>query len=181
MDQSQYSLIVRAIAVSANPLLASVSDRNDASSLLDQFASSDLASTASTQLLSMDVHQFGPSNVTAVVKLFSLLVLKKYVEKSYAGLGDVERADFRNAIMSVVARLSSSEQNDMLIAPKLSSLLADIVLNDFPQRWESFFDDVLRVRFYARPHLPLFSVCAPLTFTLINFSSLPSVMPPPKL
>ena len=189
MDAAQYQLIVSAIAVSANPHLSSASDSAAASSLLDSFASSDIVALASTQLLSSDrPHVYGNQDVTPVVKLFSLLCLKNYVAKDYAKSDAAARLDFRNAVCTVCAKLTP-EPNDTLIAPKLASLLADIVLNDFPQRWPSFFEDVLKVSDLSSgsQRLSLFSLSLSFSLSLLRSTKRLTLVglspspPPPQL
>mmetsp|Transcript_24924 Transcript_24924/g.38091 ORF Transcript_24924/g.38091 Transcript_24924/m.38091 type:complete len:1527 (-) Transcript_24924:34-4614(-) len=111
----------------------------------------------------------GTSNnvdITASTKLYVLTVLQSFLKTDYAKISNNEndRLAIRNAVMVAARQLlqqsmsnpdntnnnnnnnNSATRNEgeiRFLAIKISALLADIAIRDFPQRWTTFVMDVL--------------------------------------
>jgi len=101
-------------------------------------------------------------NVTAATKLFALQVLQGFLRTGYVRLADGDRVAFRAAVLAACRQLASAGGGDAgstappaaapaavlndaesrMLAMKLSALLADVVVRDFPQRWPAFASEV---------------------------------------
>ena len=109
----------------------------------------------SNHILTVLDHNGNRMDVTVSAKLFALLVLKKYVEVKYKtnALSAMDAQQLRSAVLEG-ARLAAMESlsicnnaskfNEIkLVGSKIAELLANLACRDFPQRWTTFWDDLL--------------------------------------
>ncbi|GMH80393.1 hypothetical protein TL16_g08529 [Triparma laevis f. inornata] len=75
------------------------------------------------------------------MKLYALLCLLYTTQNSYSSYSDSNRSAFRTQVLQIIA---ASNETDIIIVPKLATLLADISIRDFPNRWsqKDFMDSV---------------------------------------
>ncbi|GMH73757.1 hypothetical protein TrST_g13794 [Triparma strigata] len=148
MDSQQYNLLLSAVAISANPTLATdVNVKEQAFTLLSQFKTSNNAAAAAFSILhSSTPHLYnGNHDVSAQMKLYALLCLLYTTHNSYSSYSDENRTAFRTQVLQVIA---GAKETDIIIVPKLATLLADISIRDFPNRWsQSSFMDSIRTLF----------------------------------
>ena len=151
MDTNQYNLILSAVSISANPhLVSDPATKQKAFTLLSQFKSSDNAAVSAFQLLDHPhPHQYNGLDVTPHMKLYALQCLLSSISQHYSKQPESARQHFKNKILEQIA---TTTETDKLIHPKLASLLADLTLRDFPQRWPTFFADVQQVRLTSPEH-----------------------------
>ncbi len=142
MDQAQYQLLLSAVAISANPMISSKpEDKQQAFTLLSQFKESNNAAQAAFYLLERaELHQYGNQDYTIQVHLYALQTLLSTLSKHYSSLNQSDRHTFRSRLLSLISKTLPSQQ---VTIPKLASLLSDVILRDFPQRWTSLLDDLM--------------------------------------
>ncbi|GKY93691.1 hypothetical protein MPSEU_000336300 [Mayamaea pseudoterrestris] len=93
-------------------------------------------------------------NVTVPVKLLACEVITKFLKQSYASIGEVDRLQLRQAVLTscqqVVVAASGmngappflSPAEARILARTLAAVLQGLVVRDFPQRWETFCSDI---------------------------------------
>ena len=156
MDEAQRQSLLLSIAISAGVAVGTFlpQQRQDAFNTLEQFKTYDGRVAIALQLLQTPSHSLalpGSANtldVTAATTLYALLILQNFLKAGYAQLGDGDRVAFRTSVLAACRQLaapSATALNDAesrMLAMKLSALLADIVVRDFPQRWPAFASEV---------------------------------------
>lgn len=172
MDETQRQSLLQAVAISAGVAVGTFlpQQRQDAFNTLEQFKTYDGRVAIALQLLQAPSHSLalpGSTNmidVTAATKLFSLQILQGFLKTGYVKLAEGDRVALRTSVLAACRQLAmatsssaasgdagasatppSAVLNDAesrMLAMKLSALLADIVVRDFPQRWPSFASEV---------------------------------------
>ena len=145
MDDNQQQTVLNSIAVSTS-LSSTVSqqDRQVAFQVLEEFKAYEGRIPACIAWLNQEKHVWGDADITIATKLYILGILLTFLQKGYAGLQEADRLALRHAVLTAarqLAPLPSSEENRIL-GNKLASLLAGLMVRDFPQRWTTFFQDV---------------------------------------
>jgi exportin-5 len=154
MDPTQRDAILQAIAISASsspqliPLITPQS-RATAFQTLEQFKSFPGKIPACLEWLSTERHILSVAgitvDITSVVKLYSMTLLQGFLKQEYAKVNNDDRIALRNAILATARHLISNpeEQGETrFLANKIATLLADVAVRDFPQRWTTFSTDV---------------------------------------
>jgi hypothetical protein len=147
MDLNQQQTVLRAIALSSgigNVGSTSPQDRQAAFRILEDLKSFDGRITVCISWLQVERHSLQNSDITVPVKLYAASILETFLQKGYAQLNENDRLALRHAVLTAarqVAPLSISDDGRIL-GNKLASLLAGLMVRDFPQRWTTFFQDV---------------------------------------
>jgi hypothetical protein len=145
MDESQQQAVLKSIAVSTSPSSSiSPQDRQVAFQVLEAFKTYERRIPAGIAWLHQERHVWENIDITIATKLYVLSILQSFLQKGYAGLQESDRLALRHAVLTAarqLAPLPSSEENRIL-GNKLASLLAGLMVRDFPQRWTTFFRDV---------------------------------------
>jgi hypothetical protein len=80
---------------------------------------------------------------TVPPKLYAIEILAVFVKHQYAKLSEGERLELRKAALTAATVEASKARTDSsILSNKLASLLAALVVRDFPQRWTTMVDDV---------------------------------------
>ena len=97
--------------------------------------------------LAQERHVYGEHDITVPTKLLLLDILHIFVRfGNYANCDPSDRLRLREAVLrtcKLVAPASPSISETRILSNKLASLLAGLIVRDFPQRWAGFFADVL--------------------------------------
>lgn len=147
MDQNQQETVLRAIALSSgvgNIATISAQDRQTAFRILEDLKAFDGRITVCISWLQVERHILQNLDITVPVKLYAASILETFLQKGYTQLNENDRLALRNAVLTAsrqVAPLPISDDGRIL-GNKLASLLAGLMVRDFPQRWKTFFQDV---------------------------------------
>ena len=170
MDETQRQSLLQAVAISAGVAVGTFlpQQRQDAFNTLEQFKTYDGRVAIALQLLQAPSHSLtlpGSANtidVTAATKLFALQILQSFLKTGYVKLADGDRVALRTSVLAACRQLAAAsgetgasettpaptttavlnDAESRMLAMKLSALLADIVVRDFPQRWPTFASEV---------------------------------------
>eukprot|EP00550_Attheya_septentrionalis_P000795 CAMPEP_0198290488 /NCGR_PEP_ID=MMETSP1449-20131203/8336_1 /TAXON_ID=420275 /ORGANISM="Attheya septentrionalis, Strain CCMP2084" /LENGTH=1467 /DNA_ID=CAMNT_0043988997 /DNA_START=193 /DNA_END=4596 /DNA_ORIENTATION=+ len=154
MDENQRQSLLRSISISsgvlANPAAVSSQERAGAYQNLEQFKLYPGRIPACIELLTGE--QFcveAGVDLTVPTKLYALGVLQDFLKTGYARCEAHDRLSLRGAVLTAARQLASaaSEQNSnnsRILGNKIASLLSDIVVRDFPQRWTTFVSDLYK-------------------------------------
>lgn len=144
MDESQQQTVLKSIAVSTSSANVAPQDRQQAFQVLEQFKAYEGRIPACIALLHQERHVYENLDISVATKLYALSVLQTFLQKGYANLQEPDRLALRHAVLTAarqLAPLPSLEENRIL-GNKIASLLAGLMVRDFPQRWTTFFQDV---------------------------------------
>ena len=147
MDNNQEQTVLRAIALSSgigNVATVSAQDRQTAFRILEDLKAFDGRITVCISWLQIERHSLQNADITVPVKLYAASILESFLQKGYSQLNENDRLALRCAVLTAsrqVAPLPISDDGRIL-GNKLASLLAGLMVRDFPQRWTSFFQDV---------------------------------------
>lgn len=157
MNEPQLQSLLQAIAISSgltpNPTPTS---RQTAFSSLEQFKSYPARIGGCIELISRqslilnDGSGAGVVDCTVPAKLFCLGVIQEFLSKDYNGLEEGERGALRGSVLGCARQLVESAQQNggsneatlRILSMKIASLLADLAVREFPQRWNSFVSDL---------------------------------------
>jgi Exportin 1-like protein len=82
-------------------------------------------------------------DATLSPKLYACEVLAVFIKQQYTKLSEVERVQLRQAALTAAQiEAQKSRTDSSILSNKLASLLAALVVRDFPQRWTTMVDDV---------------------------------------
>lgn len=145
MDESQKQTVLRSIAVSTytSPIISS-QDRQRAFQVLEEFKNYSERISVCIVWLHQERHIWEGVDITIATKLYVLSIMQTFLQKGYASLQESDRLALRHAVLTAarqLAPLPSGEVNRIL-GNKIASLLAGLMVRDFPQRWTAFFQDV---------------------------------------
>ena len=160
MDESQRQSLLEAIAISSgaghgNNITSQ--QRLDAYSNLEQFKSYPGRMAACVEIIACDTLQISSAgngsvvmDITVPSKLYALGVIQEFLKVGYNSLNEAERGQLRTSIVRasqqliVASSVTSVKTSDSarILAVKLASLLADLALREFPQRWQTFVSDL---------------------------------------
>ena len=71
-------------------------------------------------------------------------VIEHHVKVQYATAGEDEQRLFRTFFEEWLAR-AGQRKSEVFVANKFAHIVSQIVLVDFPSRWSTFFNDLLRL------------------------------------
>ena len=77
-------------------------------------------------------------------KLYAVEVLAVFVKQQYAKLSENERLELRKAALTAATLEAhhKARTDSSILSNKLASLLAALVVRDFPQRWTTMVEDI---------------------------------------
>jgi hypothetical protein len=164
MNESQRQSLLGAIAISSGAAgftNITPQQRADAFTNLEQFKTYPGRVAACVEMIGCDSLQFasassvlgGTVDVTVPGKLYALGVIQEFLKVGYNGLNDSDRGQLRSSIVvaarqlampSVAVDASSIKMDDSkrILAMKIAALLADLATREFPQRWQTFVNDL---------------------------------------
>lgn len=157
MDENQRQSLLEAIAISSAAGFGKITSqqRSDAYSNLEQFKSYPGRMAACVEIIGSDTLQISSGGIGSVVditvpsKLYALGVIQEFLKVGYNSLNETERGQLRTSMVRsaqqlIQASVLSIKPNDSarILAVKLASLLADLALREFPQRWQTFVSDL---------------------------------------
>lgn len=145
---SEEETVLRAIVISssdkwsAQPITQA--DRQAANVILSNFATFDGRIQLSLKWLQLpQVIAGGNNDCTLSAKLYACELLAGIFKSKYTTLSGQEKGTIRAALLSQArqqARLAITDSR--VLANKVASLIAGIVVRDFPQRWNTAITDI---------------------------------------
>jgi hypothetical protein len=146
MDENQQQTVLRSIAVSSGFAASNVSasDRGLSFKVLEDFKVYDGRISVCISWLHQERHGIEGADITVPVKLYALTLIDKFLQTSYTKLNENERLALRHAVLTAARQVAPAPVLDegRILANKLASVLAALMVRDFPQRWTTFFQDV---------------------------------------
>ena len=162
MNESQRQSLLEAIAISSGILGSNITpqQRTNAFTNLEQFKTYPQRVSACVDMIGCNTLQIAgtgsgnaPIDVTVPGKLYALGVIQEFLKVGYNSLNESDRTQLRTSILTAARQLamstsasdvSSIKMNDStrILAVKIGSLLADLALREFPQRWQTFVSDL---------------------------------------
>eukprot|EP00980_Cylindrotheca_fusiformis_P027875 scaffold22560_cov135-Cylindrotheca_fusiformis.AAC.86 len=145
---SQEETLLRAIVISSSNAWSgqtvSPSDRQTAFSVLSEFSTFQGRVPLCLGWIEKDKVIVGGNNdCTIPAKLYACEILAALFKTEYTKLSDKERLTIRASLLSAARQLAPSPITDpRLLANKIASLLAALMVRDFPQRWTTCIDDL---------------------------------------
>ena len=162
MNESQRQSLLEAIAISSGIFGSNITpqQRSNAFTNLEQFKTYPQRVSACVDMIGCNTLQIAgtgsgnaPIDVTVPGKLYALGVIQEFLKVGYNSLNESDRTQLRTSILTAARQLamsttasdvSSIKMNDStrILAVKIGSLLADLALREFPQRWQTFVSDL---------------------------------------
>lgn len=145
---SQEETVLRAIVISSSstwsgqPIVAS--DRQTAFAVLTEFSNfPGRIPVILNWLQQPQVIAGGNNDCTVAAKLYACELLATLFKTGYSRLSEKERLTLRAALLTAASQVGQTSITDSRILPnKLASLLASLMVRDFPQRWTTCIDDL---------------------------------------
>lgn len=152
MNEPQIQSLLTAIAISSglSPNITP-SQRTAAFESLEQFKSYPGRIAGCVELIGRQSLLIDGVDVTAPTKLFSLGLIQEFLKVGYASLEEGDRVQLRTSILMSARQLAMTDTSAMdysgeatlrTVSMKIASLLADIAVREFPQRWNGFVTDL---------------------------------------
>jgi len=86
------------------------------------------------------------NDCTIPTKLYACELLADFLKHQYSKLSEAERLELRRATLTAARMEASKLRTDSsILSNKLASLLAALVVRDFPQRWTTCIDDIFQM------------------------------------
>lgn len=148
MDAAQQQTVLKAVALSSgvgNQAGVTAQDRQAAFRVLEEFKAYDGRVAVSIDWLDQERHVDDSGvDVTVPVKLYAATVVETFLQKGYAKLNENDRLALRYAVLTAARQIAPSpiSNENRILGNKLASLLAGLMVRDFPQRWTTFFQDI---------------------------------------
>lgn len=145
---SQEETILRAIVISSSSSWSgqpiAPSDRQTAYSVLDEFSKfQGRLPMCLSWLQKPQLIVGGNNDCTVAAKLFACETLAKMLKTDYSKLPEKDRLTLRGALLTAARQQAQNPIIDPRVLPnKLASLLAALMVRDFPQRWTTCIDDL---------------------------------------
>lgn len=145
MDDNQQERVVQSIAVSSGFVnIANPNDRQVAFQVLEDFKKYDGSIAVCIGWLHQERLGICETDVTVPVKLYALTIIDGFLQTSYSKLIETERLQLRHAVLTAARQIAPAPivNEARILGNKLASILAALMVRDFPQRWTTFFADV---------------------------------------
>lgn len=158
MNDAQRQSLLGAIAISSGaPGFGGISPqhRADAFTHLEKFKSFNGRIAACVEMIESNSLQISgagnvPTDVTVPGKLYALGVIQEFLKVGYNSLNESDRGQLRSSIIRAARQLAMPSETPTIqikelrriLAVKVASLLADLALREFPQRWQTFVSDL---------------------------------------
>ena len=149
-QQQQEDTILRAIVVSSSTTWSgqpiATNDRQMAFSVLADFAKFPGRIPMCLGWLPQTRLAVADNDCTVAAKLYACELLSEFLKHQYSKLQENERLQLRNAVLQAAQQESTkSVTESRILANKLASVLASLMVRDFPQRWTTCIDDLFRL------------------------------------
>lgn len=152
MNEPQIQSLLAAIAISSglSPNITPA-QRSSAFEALEQFKSYPGRIGGCVELIGRQSLVMDGVDVTAPTKLFCLGLIQEFLKVGYSTLEEGDRVQLRNSILMSARQLAMTDTSSMssgseaalrTVSMKIASLLADIAVREFPQRWTNFVTDL---------------------------------------
>lgn len=145
MDGNQQQTILRAIAVSSLNLYPQ--EQGTALKVLEDLKKFDGRIALVISWLTQERHAFSDHDITIPTKLLVLEILHSFLKTGgYTKCDPNDRMTLRRAVLGAAKQYSPASPataETRILGNKLASLLAGLVVRDFPQRWTGFVAEVL--------------------------------------
>ena len=145
MDANQEQTVLRAIAVSSLNLYPE--EQSTALQVLEDLKKFDGRIALCIKWLAQERHIFGDHDITIPTKLLLLEILYNFLRfGNYANCDPNDRLRLRESILNASKSLAPkppTTAETRILGNKLASLLAGLLVRDFPQRWPGFVTEVL--------------------------------------
>lgn len=145
MDENQEQTILRAVAVSSLNLYPQ--EQATALKVLEDLKKFDGRIALCITWLAQERHVFGDHDITIPTKLLLLEILYNFLRfGNYINCDPNDRMRLRESILNASKLLAPKPPDTAatrILGNKLASLLAGLVVRDFPQRWPGFVTEVL--------------------------------------
>lgn len=145
MDGNQQQTILQAIAVSSLNLYPQ--GQANALKVLEELKKFDGRIALCISWLTQERHSYGDHDITVPTKLLLLEILHNFLRTGgYTNCDPNDRLTLRQAVLGAAkqyAPSSPSVAETRILGNKLASLIAGLVVRDFPQRWTNFVPEVL--------------------------------------
>jgi hypothetical protein len=145
MDDNQQETVLRSIAVSSGFVnISNPNDRQVAFQVLEDFKKYDGSIAVCIGWLHQERLGLDKTDITVPVKLYALTIIDAFLQTSYTKLGETERLQLRHAVLTSARHVAPAPivNECRILGNKLASILAALMVRDFPQRWTTFFADV---------------------------------------
>ena len=136
MDPTQQLTVFQAIAASSMPGF-SQSDRETGFRILEDVKRLPNRMSVCLQWLQTPSLTFQSYDITVPTKLLALEIVQVFLRQDYKNISPEERQTLRQSIL----HLCRTESQDIL-SRKVASVLAGLILRDFPQRWTELHNDI---------------------------------------
>ena len=149
MDTAQQETILRAVVISSSNTLGSQpispSDRQTAFQVLTDFKTYENRIPVCLRWIQQPQHILGDMDVTVSVKLYALELTSDFLRYKYSKLSEQERLALRQAVLTAARQYAPFPYKTTevrILGNKLASLLAGLIVREFPQRWSTLMNDV---------------------------------------
>lgn len=154
----QEDMILRAIVVSSStswsgqPITGS--DRQTAFSVLADFSKFPGRVPLCLKWLQQPSLVVQGNEATVSAKLYACEIVTDFIKQQYSKFSEQERLQLRQAALTA-ARLEGTKlrTESSILSNKLASLLAALMVRDFPQRWTTCIDDLFAMWSAEQPQL----------------------------
>lgn len=139
--------ILRAIVISSSSTwsgqVISTQDRQTAFSVLAEFSNYPGRIALCLQWLQQVQLSIQGNDCTIPAKLYACELLTNFLKHQYTKLSEQDRSQLKLGAMTA-ARMEApkSRTESIVLANKLASLLAALMVREFPQRWTTCIDDL---------------------------------------
>lgn len=145
---AQEQAILRAIAISSSSTWSgqpiTTNDRQAAFQVLADFAKYPGRIPLCLKWLQQQQSSTSPDELPS--KLYACEVLADFLKHDYAKLSDVHRIELRTATLQAAQwEAFKLRTESTVLSNKVASLLAGLVVRDFPQRWTTMVEDVFGI------------------------------------
>lgn len=83
------------------------------------------------------------NDCTVSTKLYACEILTDFLKHQYSKLSEVERLELRRSALTAARMEANKLRTDSsILSNKLASLLAALMVRDFPQRWTTCIEDI---------------------------------------
>jgi hypothetical protein len=144
---SQEETILRAIVISSSSTWSgqpiAPSDRQTAFSVLADFSKYQGRIPICLGWLPQPQLVVASNDCTVAAKLYACELLSDFLKHQYSKLSSEERLQLRHAALQAARQEATKPVTESrILANKLASLLASLMVRDFPQRWTTCIEDL---------------------------------------
>ena len=94
------------------------------------------------------------NDCTIAAKLYACELISDFLKHQYSKLTEKERLQLRTAVLGAARQEATKPvTNSRILANKLASLMASLMVRDFPQRWTTCIDDLFSMWSSTEPQM----------------------------